>query len=102
MSYAKYERDIVDAYQVVIEGWTVKQFVSPSKWGSIMDLEILAEALVRKEGDAGKRCFWRKLSAEEYEKRQEGERPNQPKVCIVLYSLFDHTDGTIPATKTTL
>jgi hypothetical protein len=54
MSYAKYERDIVDSYQIVIEGWPVKQFISPSKWGSITDLEILAEALVRNEGEAGK------------------------------------------------
>jgi hypothetical protein len=68
MSYAKYECNIVDSYQIMIEGWPVKQFISPSKWGSIMDLKILAEALVRNEGEAGKQCFWCKLLAEEYEK----------------------------------
>jgi hypothetical protein len=38
----------------MIEGWPVKQFVSLSKWGSITDLEILVEVLVRNEGEPGK------------------------------------------------
>jgi hypothetical protein len=88
MSYAKYERNIVDVYQVVIEGWPVKQFISSSKWGSMIDLEILGEALVRREGEPGKQCFWRTLSAEEYGRRLEGEQPNQTKVHIFILSLF--------------
>ena len=88
MSYAKYERDIVDAYQVIIVGWPFpNRFSPPSKWSSLKDLEVLAEALVRKEGEVGLRCFWKKLSAEEYEARREEfnamaeeERPNRVKV----------------------
>ncbi|KIJ51639.1 hypothetical protein M422DRAFT_243949 [Sphaerobolus stellatus SS14] len=87
MSYAKYERNIVDAYQVIIIGWPfLKRFSPPSKWSSLMDLEVLAEALVRKEGEVGLRCFWKKLSAEEYEARKERfnamdkeERPDHVK-----------------------
>ncbi|KIJ37250.1 hypothetical protein M422DRAFT_260187 [Sphaerobolus stellatus SS14] len=72
MSYAKYECDIVDAYQVIIIGWPfLKRFSPPSKWSSLMYLEGLAEALVRKEGEVGLRCFWKKFSAEEYEARKE-------------------------------
>jgi hypothetical protein len=66
MAYAKYESNIVDQYRVVLEGWPLTEFMSPSKIRTMKALEKLMVAL---EGtkDEEPTCRFCKLTMDEYE-----------------------------------
>ncbi|KAF8522985.1 hypothetical protein JB92DRAFT_2827420 [Gautieria morchelliformis] len=66
MSYARYESDIVDRYQVVMEGWPLEGNIrSPFKIGTMKALERLTNALEGSK-DVARTCQFRRLSDEEY------------------------------------
>jgi hypothetical protein len=69
MVYAKYESDIVDRYQVVLEGWPLPMFESPSRIGTMKELDRLVEALEGSD-DAAPTCRFRELSDDEYTTHQ--------------------------------
>src|ERR1700722_6650160 len=61
MSYSDYITSIIERYRVKLTGWTYKDFVSPSKIGTITDIRNLRDAL--REGH----CYWIRLSRNEVE-----------------------------------
>jgi len=61
MSYSGYNASIVERYHVKLIGWTYKDFVNPSKIGTITDIRNLRDAL--KSGQ----CYWTRLSQTELE-----------------------------------
>jgi hypothetical protein len=65
MEWKRYESKIMDEYQVLLEGWPVKDFDLHVL--SIKDLEICLEALKGPEPT----CYWRKLSEVELIQHQE-------------------------------
>ena len=65
MVYAKYELDIIDHYQVILEGWPLATFESPSKNGSMKEPKQLAAALESTSKD-GPSCKFQALNDEEY------------------------------------
>ncbi|KAF8580832.1 hypothetical protein K439DRAFT_1619501 [Ramaria rubella] len=71
MSYASYESSIVDRYCVKLEGWPFNKFHSPAAMNAIGDLERLQVRLDREENERGLRCYFCKLSQEEYEDRKQ-------------------------------
>lgn len=67
MSYAKYERDIVDKYNIVLEGWpfpTIRNLADERASNS--ELVQLYQRLIHGE------CFFRKLTQEEIHARSAG------------------------------
>src|ERR1700722_1745759 len=61
MSYSGYNTSIVERYRVKLIGWTYKDFVNPSKIGTITDVRNLRDAL--RSGQ----CHWTRLSQNEVE-----------------------------------
>ena len=61
--------DIVNKYGIVLDGWPLKDFVSPSKIGTMKTLEKLATAL-EGVGDQEPTCSFRKLTNMEYKAHQ--------------------------------
>ncbi|KAJ6456758.1 hypothetical protein C8R45DRAFT_791232, partial [Mycena sanguinolenta] len=60
MSYKWYEEDIVQKYNIVMEGWTAPRFVNPSELStSPSALRTLNEAV-----KSGSCAFWKMLPAE--------------------------------------
>src|ERR1700722_3839538 len=59
MNYCSYDISVVKCYQVKLVGWTYKDFVNPSKIGTINDICKLQDAL--RSGE----CFWTCLNQDE-------------------------------------
>ncbi|KAF8507654.1 hypothetical protein JB92DRAFT_2958584 [Gautieria morchelliformis] len=76
MSYARYESDIVDRYQVVMEGWPLEGNIrSPCKIGTMKALERLTNALKGSKDVAPTFRFCR-LSDEEYHAHKVAHKVN--------------------------
>jgi len=72
MAYAKYNLDIVDKYRIVLDGWPLKDFVSPSKIRTMKMLEKLA-ATLKGVDEEEPTCGFCKLTREEYEAHQAAQ-----------------------------
>ena len=81
MVYAKYKLDIVDCHQVIIEGWLLATFESPSKNGSMKELEQLAAALESTSEDGPSCKFWA-LNNKEYATHKMDRTAKADQVCI--------------------
>jgi hypothetical protein len=63
MDYDNYEKKIVEAYGVVLEGWPMGKIQNPGKLGGHAEITKLLDSL--QEGT----CHWKKLTAEELRDR---------------------------------
>ena len=61
MSYVKYETDIVDHYKVIMEGWPLDIFISPSKINAMKALQTLS-ATLEPNGNAPPTCKFHTLT----------------------------------------
>ncbi|KAF8525664.1 hypothetical protein JB92DRAFT_2875620 [Gautieria morchelliformis] len=72
----KYESDIVDHYQVVMEGWPLEGNIrSPCKIGTMKALERLTNTLEGRK-DVAPTCQFRRLSDEEYAAHKVAHKAN--------------------------